>query len=241
MSARTASPTPFPAARLLLFVVAAGALFLPGCDWDGQFTVLGYTTAPQYDRSIHTVYVPIFKNLTFWKRMEFELTRQVIREIETKTPYKVVSDRSKADTELLGTIISYNKNVINRNQLNEIREAETTLAVEVVWRDLRTGEILSRPQRGANPPAIPPMAPPIAEPGLQGAVAMPGAPTPGVPVPPPPGGPPVPGGPPGPPPPVLVQSIGGYIPELGPSTLTAQSQNINRLAVQIVSMMEKPW
>jgi hypothetical protein len=38
-----------------------------------------------------------------------------------------------------------------------------------------------------------------------------------------------------------VQSIGGFIPELGQSITTAQQQNVNRLAIQIVSMMEKPW
>jgi len=54
---------------------------------------------------------------------------------------------------------------------------------------------------------------------------------------PPPGAPPVPP----PPPPVLVQSIGGFIPELGQSLSTAQQQNVDRLAIQIVSMMEKAW
>ena len=50
----------------------------------------------------------------------------------------------------------------------------------------------------------------------------------------------VPAAPP-PRPPVLVQSIGGFIPELGESLTTAQKRNVDRLAVQIVSMMEKPW
>ena len=47
--------------------------------------------------------------------------------------------------------------------------------------------------------------------------------------------------PPPPPAPTLVQSIGDFIPELGQSLTTAQQTNINRLAIQIVSMMEKPW
>ena len=133
-----------------LLLLAASALLLPSCQWDGNFTVLGYTTKPQYPDHIHTIYVPIFKNLTLWRGLEFDLTRAVIREIEAKTPYKVVSSPSCADSQLSGTIISLNKNVINRNQQNEIREAETTLAVEIVWKDLRTGEILSQPR----PPAV---------------------------------------------------------------------------------------
>src|SRR5262249_41332066 len=127
------------------------------------FTVLGYSTYPNYDTSIRTVRVPIFKNVTFYKGMEFDLTRAVIRTIEAQTPYKVVS--GAADTELTGTIVVMQKAVINRDQQNEVREAQTTLAVDLLWRDLRPGhegEILSRPRRapGAPPPPPPPNAPP---------------------------------------------------------------------------------
>jgi hypothetical protein len=178
------------------------------CGWDGQFNILGYTTRPNYDSSIHTVRVPIFKNSTFYRGMEFDLTRAVVREIEAKTPFKVVSEGCPADTELTGKIITFNKNILNRNQLNEVREAETVLGVEVVWKDLRSGEVISKPR-----------------------------PRPGEPLPPPP----PPGAPAPPPPPVLVQSIGHFIPELGQSLTTAQKQNVDQLAVQIVSMMEVPW
>ena len=207
------------AARACLPLLAVLALALPACEgFDSlrtDFTLFGYTTRPNYDPNIHTVHVPIFKNLTLRDEaregLEFELTRAVIREIELKTPYKVVGDACHADTELTGTIISFNKNTLNRNPLNEVREMETTMAVELVWKDLRTGEILSRPLRG------------------------PGAPVP-IPVDLPPGVPPPP-----PPPPILVQSIAGFVPELGESMATARKKNVDRLAVQVVSMMEIPW
>jgi hypothetical protein len=196
-----------PAHRVWLNGLALFALLLPSCGWDGHFTVLGYTTRPNYDTAIHTVRVPIFKNTSFRRGLEFELTQAVVREIEAKTPFKVVSASCPADTELTGTIVSLNKNVINRNQLNEVRDAETILAVEIIWKDLRTGEILSKPKP---------------KPGPDGSL------------PPPP--------PPGTPPPVLtVQSTGRFIPELGQSLTTAEKENVDRLAVQIVSMMEIPW
>jgi hypothetical protein len=207
---------------------------LPGCESDGNFRLFGYTTRPNYDPNIHSVYVPIFKNRTLWRGLEFDLTRAVVREIEAKTPFKVVSNPCNADTELTGTIISFNKNILNRNQLNEVREAETTLGVELVWKDLRSGEILSRPRApGAIQPSVP---------SLPTATGAPeGTPTTPLPL----GGtspPPVPAvPPPPPPPPVLVHSIGGFIPELGQSLTTAQKENVNRLAIQIVSMMETPW
>jgi len=228
---------PMKSINLTMLVLAASALLLPSCEWDGNFTVLGYTTKPQYPTNIHTVYVPIFKNLTLWRGIEFDLTRAVIREIEAKTPYKVVSNPDCADTELKGTIVSLNKNVINRNQLNEIREAETTLAVEITWKDLRSGEILSRPR--------PPGLANTSIPGPPSPSGLPGSASPDLPVeatrPPeyaPPG---MPAPPPPPPPPVLVQSIASFIPELGQSITTAQQVNVNRLAIQIVSMMESPW
>src|ERR1700733_1967771 len=66
-------------AGLLLACVAAA--LLPGCaTWDGHFEILGYTTRPMYDLSICSVRVPIFKNLTFFKDVEFQLTEAVIRE-----------------------------------------------------------------------------------------------------------------------------------------------------------------
>ncbi|MCS6852277.1 MAG: LPS assembly lipoprotein LptE [Gemmataceae bacterium] len=219
--------------------LAAATLLVPACEGGGHFRILGYSTKPNYDEGIRTVYVPVFNNLTLRRGLEFDLTRAVVRQIETKTPYKVVSNREAADTELLGTIISLNKAIINRNQLNEVREAETTLAVEVVWRDIRTGELLSRPRPQNGIVAIPPGG--LGIPGLPdlGVTSTPSPPgVGGTAVPPTPLSAPAPAPPAGP---VLVQSLANFIPELGESLTTAEQKNVNRLAVQIVSMMEKPW
>jgi len=176
--------------------------------------ILGYTTRPNYDTSIHTIRVLPFKTRiledTVRRGVEFELTEAVIREIELKTPYKVVSAGCDADTELTGTIVSYTKGILNNNQENLVREAETLLTAEVVWKNLRTGEVLSAPRR--KPQDVPPAA-------LNAPVTA---------LPPPP-------------PPVLVQSSANFIPEVGQSFASARQKNVDNLAVQIVSMMEKPW
>lgn len=226
----------------LLFAALAGAacaLALPSCESGGNFTILGYTTAPNYDLRIHTVRVPIFENRTYRQRVEFDLTEAIVRQIEQKTPYKVVSGNAPADTELRGTIISLNHNVLNRNQLNEIREVETVLTVEVLWRDLRTGEVLSKPSRrpGEPPPPEPPPTPLVIPDG--GRIGPPTAPPGTLEGPPAP----LPAVPPDPRavPPAVVRSVAGFIPELGESQATAYQKNVDRLAVQIVSLMEKPW
>ena len=116
-----------------------------GCASDGHFDCLGYTTRPPFDPSIKTVYVPIFQNETFERGLEFEMTKALIREIESKSPLKVVSTCSEADTELTAKIVSRRKGVNNMNQLNEVRDVEMNILVEVTWKDLRSGKVLSAP------------------------------------------------------------------------------------------------
>ena len=199
-----------PRRRWVYCLVASAALLVPACGWDGHLDILGYTTRPNYDPSIRTVYVPIAINVTMRRGLEFELTRALVREIESKIPtMKVVSDRSCADTELLVKIVSETKALLIPNQLGEIRDGQFTMTTEVIWRDLRPGhhnELLSRPLQGR--PADPPL--PGAAPPTEG-------------------------------PPVVVQALSRFTPELGQSRLTAEQTMINTLAVQIVSMMEKPW
>lgn len=232
--------------RCLAYLLAAAvaALSLCGCLSEGHLYVFGYSTKPMYDANIRTVYVPIFKNITnrdsIRQGIEFNLTRRVIEEIETKSHYKVVSDPSCADTELLGTIIMVNKALLNVNRLNEIRQGETYMNVELVWRDRRTGEILSGPGKkmDALPFPTPGLPPPTATPGTA-PVMIPTGPD-GLPVLTSPVDANAPVDKP-PPTPVVVSSNANYIPELGQSTTTSFQGNIDRIAVQIVSMMEAPW
>jgi hypothetical protein len=239
------------ARRLLVPLACTGlALFLPACTPEGNFTVLGYTTAPNYDTSIHTVRVPIFENRTYRRGLEFQLTEAVVREINAKTPYRVVGCDQPADTELRGRIIGGTKGILNLNQQAEIREAETAITVELSWVDLRTGEVLSRPGRRVGEPygpealATPPFVsgaasgvPGVATPPLITGPTAPIGPTlAAADVPPPP-----PGAPPPPPPVIRLRTVASYIPEVGESTTTGFQFAINKMAVQIVSMMEKPW
>jgi hypothetical protein len=213
------------------------ALLLPACH-DGHLNVLGYTTKPNYDTSIKTVRVNIFENHTAYRNLEIELQQALVREIQKETNYKIVGLDCSADSEISGLIRGYDKNIFNRTQQNETREAETVLTVELVWKDLRSGEILSSPARGVtNPPVVPPIMPGV---GMASAMPLPPS-TPVAPadtLPPPT---PVPPCPPAPPPPVVIQSRASILPELGISNAAARQKNVDSLAVQIVSMMEEPW
>jgi hypothetical protein len=205
------------------------ALLLPACSEDGHLCLLGYSTKPNYNTDYHTIRVPIFKNVTFVKDIEFDLTREVCNQINLKTPYRVVGCNEDADTELIGKITIVTKGILNRNQLNEIREAETNLTVELVWRDVRTGKILSKPRErndlaDLRTPGLPAPTLPVGPDGLPLQLSPSG-----------------PDKPPGPPPVVVATSLGHFAPEIGQSITTSYQQNVKRLATQIVSLMEDPW
>jgi hypothetical protein len=238
-----------------LWLLCAVALVLPACDSDGHFSILGYSTVPNYDPNIRTVYVPIFNNNTFVRGLEFDLTDAVIKAIEQQTPFKVVHQAECADTELDGTIMAYNKTILNVNQQNEVREAQMGLTVQVVWKDRRTGEILSGP--GGRLSSGPPMGAPAitapaqpnhpvaavnGQPGTNaatqvapgdGSIALPLAGAGGI-----PGALPV--APPAPSP-ALATSFFTYVPEVGQSNASARQKNVQRVAMEIVGMMEQGW
>lgn len=131
--------------RTLACVFLASTLGATGCAENKHFTLFGYTTAPMHDTSIRTVYVPIFQNATYQRDLEFTLTRLLVEEIESKTPYKVVPRREMADAEILGKIVNVKKNTVNFTQLAEIRDAERVVGVEIIYRDVRTGKQLGIP------------------------------------------------------------------------------------------------
>jgi hypothetical protein len=111
---------------------AGFALILGGC---------GYSTRPLYSDYIRTVYVPMFQSKTFRRGLEFQLTEAVVKEIERKTPFKVVGSED-ADTVLEGTIRYADKRVVVESPEDEPRHIDLAIAVDVRWRDRRTGELL---------------------------------------------------------------------------------------------------
>jgi len=206
----------------LALLFGGTATFVAGCASDGHLGFLGYSTAPNYDPTIRTVYVPIFKSKVFvttpYREMEMTLTRAVIDAIESKTPMKVLSDPDGADSELQGTIVSLPKLLQNRTPFNEVREIALYLVVDLVWHDLRPGNegrILTNPRKRDD--AQPAMDFPF------DAANPPAAPGPDKPL------------------PVRLSTSGRAIPELGESNTTALQMAIDRMAVKIVSAMEQPW
>ena len=120
--------------RLVVLVLAAA---VAGC--------VGYSTAPLHRTDVRTVAVPIFASREFRRELEFELTKELVKTIEMRTPYKVVQDRTRADTELFGEIVDLVSPVLAEDVSTDSPiDVEVTVSCWFEWKDLRTGQILTR-------------------------------------------------------------------------------------------------
>ena len=144
-----------------------------------------------YPPDIQTVYVPVFTSNSFRRDLGERLTEAVAKEIELRTPYKVVGS-PEADSILTGQLIRDTKRLTIESPTDEARETEIAFAVRVTWIDRNGGMI------------------------HEGNVPLPPAS-------------------------VDIMQTAFVHPEVGSSIATGQQETIQRLAQQIVSLMEAPW
>ncbi len=105
-----------------------------------------------YDRDVRTVYVPMFESASYRRNLGERLTEAVMKEIEAKTPYKVVGSPN-ADSILSGRIVGETKRVVAENSYDDPRELEVNLQVEVSWVD-RQGSVLRETACVELPPEL---------------------------------------------------------------------------------------
>ncbi|MFT3879275.1 MAG: LptE family protein [Gemmatales bacterium] len=194
-------------------------LCLAGCSSEPgkDTTIFGYHMGSCARTDIKTVRVPIFRNTTFFRDIEYDLTQAVIKRIEGTTPYKVVNDH--ADAQLAGIIKMGTTHVGIQNELNEARTRDFTLVVEASYVDSRTGQDYFRPI--LLQPALP-SAPQPASPNTDILSPPPVLPTAQI-------------------RPRIFSQTAPYAQEIGQSLATARQKVIDDLAVAIVNAMEMPW
>ncbi len=91
----------------------------------------------------------MFESDSFRRGMGERLTEAVIKQIELKTPYKVVSS-SDADSVLTGKIVSDAKRVIVEDPNDQQRENEISMVCKVAWID-RKGDMVGNLKDGKIP------------------------------------------------------------------------------------------
>ena len=87
--------------RLVGAMVACAALVVSSC---------GYHTGGHADlvpKTIHTIAVPAFANLTARYKLTDQLPEAIAREFISRTRYRIVPDSSTADAVLSGTVLGY--------------------------------------------------------------------------------------------------------------------------------------
>jgi hypothetical protein len=166
--------------RVGLVLGIALSLLAPGCR------MTGYSARAPYDTRIRTVYVPVFKSITFRRDVNLMLTELVVKEIERRTPYKVVGKPEDADSALEGTVNFADKNVIVESPFNLPRQLTSTMIVTATWTD-------NKAEKKENPN------------------------------------------------PAVIAETFNFYPEIGESSRAAFYRTCEKLATQIVNMMEEPW
>ena len=99
-----------------------------------------------YAPDVTTVYVPMIESESFRRDLGEQLTEAVVKEIELKTPFKVVGTPA-ADSILSARLVGDTKRVIVENRNDDPRVIEHGLAAEVTWLNRRR-EPLCTPRPG---------------------------------------------------------------------------------------------
>ncbi len=119
-----------PIRLAVMLAVAAASLAAGGCG-------------SMHHADVSSVTVPIWQRGpgVYRRGLEFRLTEAIIKRIELDTHYKV-TDKSKADTILEGTIVRVNQGVLSFNPREATpRDVQIRIVVRFKWTDLRTGEV----------------------------------------------------------------------------------------------------
>ncbi|MGP0067456.1 MAG: hypothetical protein ACLQGP_28155 [Isosphaeraceae bacterium] len=103
---------------------------LDPADKDGFF---GWHVGAPFDTSeIKTVFV-YFKTQTYRRDLQLMLTEAVTKEINLRTPFRVVGKPEQADSILRGVITVADKNLVVEAPTNLPRELNATMTVFINW------------------------------------------------------------------------------------------------------------
>jgi hypothetical protein len=109
-------------------------------------------TGSLYAPDVTTVYVPMIESESFRRDLGERLTEAVVKEIELKTPYKVVGTPD-ADSVLSARLLNDTRHVLAENSFDQARLSETDLRAEVTWLNRRRLPIVPA-QTIALPPEL---------------------------------------------------------------------------------------
>ncbi len=124
----------------IIFFSSIVAVFV---GFGGCAEMSGYSNESLFPEEVGSVYVEMFDNRSFRRGVEYELTDALAKRIEAETPYKIISNRDRADTIISGQIVSVGESWLSRErETGRVLEKEVELRAVVNWKNLKTGELL---------------------------------------------------------------------------------------------------
>jgi hypothetical protein len=100
---------------------------------------VGYTSSSLYPTNFRSVSVPIFENSTMTRNVEFMLTDAVIKEIQSRTQYRILGEQY-ADTLLTGTIKSVDLQMLSQSRKTGlVNEMLVKVVLDFEWLNLMQG------------------------------------------------------------------------------------------------------
>jgi len=119
------------------YLVVLVSVFLASCGY--RFAATD-TVLP---KTIHTVAIPAFGNLTTRYKLTDQLPEVISREFLTRTRYKIVSDPNTADAVLRGAVVNYSFNpTIFDPATGRAAYAELHVTLSVTLTERATGKVL---------------------------------------------------------------------------------------------------
>ena len=99
-----------------------------------------------YASNVRTIYVPVFQCDSYRTTPAIDvgerLTEEVCKEIEKRTPFKVVGSEAAADSVLTGRVVADTKRMVVESPTDQSRLVEMNYQVLVTWAD-RGGTVIA--------------------------------------------------------------------------------------------------
>ena len=87
-----------------------------------------------FRNDVRTIYVPIIRNDSWRPYLGVQLTEQLQKEIQRRTPYRIINDPS-ADSILTCRVTNETKRVITETRLDDPRAIDAKISIELTWVD----------------------------------------------------------------------------------------------------------
>lgn len=124
---------------VLAVCLVAAAAAVPGCA-SGPEQSGGYAVRNRYPKEYRTIAVNVFRNDTYDRPLNGQLTEALIKEIQAVTPYRIASE-SRADTVLRGTVRRREMRELSKSRSTGLtEEALYEVTIDWEWIDQRTGK-----------------------------------------------------------------------------------------------------